>query len=180
MQTLKIISIVGVCLLLCEALEYVSVRRRGVSVYPPKIGWRLVRWLVIGTGIFVVWEHLFRTHQLQSNDAPLWVGLLFLLVGAIWPRTVRADANGVSSCSTFGFRTRTIRWDEVKAVNSDWEEVRTHYGFTFMGTRIYVLSRTGPQITHGLAQSHQAKFLEELRNYVPREAFAAGLYEWHP
>jgi hypothetical protein len=180
MQLLQIISIVGVYLLLCETLEYVTVRRKGVAVYPPKIGWRLARWLAIALGAFIVAAHLFHQHQSQSNDAPLWLGLLFILLGAVWPRTVRADASGISSCSTFGFRERTIRWDEVKAINSDWEEVRTHYGFTFMGTRIYVLSRTGSQIVHGIVQSRQARFLDELRNYLPREAFAAGLYEWHP
>jgi hypothetical protein len=180
MQLLKIISVVGVYLLSCEALEYITVWRKGVGVYPPKIGWRLARWLAIALGAFVVAARLFHQHQSQSNDAPLWLGLLFLLLGAVWPRTVRVDTSGISSCSTFGFRERTIRWDEVKAINSDWEEVRTHYGFRFMGTRIYVLSRTGSQIIHGIVQSRQARFLDELRNYLPREAFAAGLYEWHP
>jgi hypothetical protein len=180
MQLLQIISVVGVYLLSCEGVEYVTVRRKGVGVYPPKIGWRVARWLAIALGAFVVATHLFHQHQSQSNEAPLWLGLLFLLFGVVWPRTVRVDANGISSCSTFGLRSRTIRWDEVKGINSDWEEVRTHYGFTFMGTRIYVLSRTGSQITHGLVQSHQPRFLDELRNYLPREAFAAGLYEWRP
>jgi hypothetical protein len=180
MQMLRIISVVGVYLLSCEALEYATVRRKGVGVYPPKIGWRLARWLAVALGAFVVAAHLFHQHQAQSNEAPWWLGFLFLLIGVVWPRSVRVDANGISSCSTFGFRERTIRWDEVKAINSDWEEVRTHYGFTFMGTRIYVLSRTGSQIIHGIVQSRQARFLDELRNYLPREAFAAGLYEWHP
>ncbi len=180
MEPLEIISVVGAFLLSCEVLEYVTVRRKGVGVYPPKIGWRLARWLAIALGTFVVVARLFHGQQSQANDAPLWLGLLFLLLGAVWPRTVRVGPSGISSCSTFGFRGRTIRWDEVKGINSDWEEVRTRYGFTFMGTRIYVLSRTGSQVTHGLVQSHQARFLDDLRNYLPREAFAPGLYEWHP
>ncbi len=180
MELLKVISVVGVYLVVCEAVEYVTARRKGVGVYPPKIGWRLVRWLAIGSGIFVIAARLLHEHQSQSNDAPLWLGICFLLFGVVWPRTVRVDTSGISSCSTFGFRGRTIRWDEVKGINSDWEEVRTHYGFTFMGTRIYVLSRTGSQIIHGIVQSRQARFLDELRTYLPREVFAAGLYEWHP
>jgi hypothetical protein len=180
MELLTIISIVGVYLLSCEALEYVTVRRKGVSVFPPKIGWRLARWLTIALGVFVVAARLLHQHQSQLNDAPLWLGICFLLLGAVWPRTVRVDTSGISSCSTFGFRGRTIRWDEVNTINSDWEEARTHYGFTFMGTRIYVLSRTGTQITHGIVQTHQARFLDDLRKYLPRQAFAAGLYEWHP
>ena len=49
-----------------------------------------------------------------------------------------------------------------------------------MGTRIYVFSRNGMRITHGVLRSERGKFLDGLRKYLPRTSFDVGLYDWRP
>ena len=62
---------------------------------------------------------------------------------------------------------------------SDWQEA--HFRFwTFTGYSVTVISRYGSRIEQGFVNQGQARFLSALRRFVPREAFDAGLYEWHP
>jgi hypothetical protein len=179
MPALRVIVFAGLYLAACEILEFVIVRRHGADAFPPKMGWRLIRWIVIAVAIVSIGQRFYEK-QSQLGDAPLWLTLCFLLLGAVWPRTVLVDNDGISSCSTFGFRHCAIPWTEVSKIASDWEEVSTRFGFRFMGTRIYVLSRSGTRITHGVVQSRQGKFLDDLRRYLPRTVFEVGLYDWQP
>jgi hypothetical protein len=139
----------------------------------------MLRWIFIALALATIGQRLYG-RQPEPGDAPLWVAVCFLFAGAIWPRTVLTDADGISSYATFGIRRRMIPWTDVCKVTSDWEEVQTRLGFRFLGTRIYVLSRDGSRIAHGIVQSRQAKFLDELRKHLPRETFAPGLYDWRP
>jgi hypothetical protein len=92
---------------------------------------------------------------------------------------VLVDSFGVSSRSMFGLFRRAIPWAEVNRVGSDWQE--EHFRFwTFTGYNVTVIGRDGSRIEHGLVNTDQARFLNALRRFVPRETFDAGLYEWHP
>jgi len=179
MPLLKYISVIGLYLTACEFVEYLIVRRYGNDIYRPKLRWRLIRSVILGFALLAIGERL-HGYQPQPKDMPLWVAFSLLVLGAIWPRTVWIDNAGVYSCGTFGFQSRGIPWSEVSRIDSDWEEVRSPLGFRQMGTRITVLSRSGTHISHGVVQSSQSEFLDTLRRYLAREAFAPGLYDWHP
>ena len=94
------------------------------------------------------------------------------------------DSSAVSSCSLFGLLRRSIPWVEVIQVSSDWQEERLHWGFAaiwaFTGYSVTVRARDGSTVQHGVVNKDQARFLNALRRFVPREAFDAGLYDWHP
>ena len=165
--------IVGLYLVACEITEYFLVRRHDREVFPPKIGFRLLRWLAIAACIA----------EILSSDRSLnWTLAFFvilLIVWLRWPRTVLVDSSGISSCSLFGLFKRAIPWVDVNRVSSDWQE--EHFRFwTFGGYSVTVISRYGSRIEHGLVNQDQARFLNALRRFVPREMFDAGLYDWHP
>ena len=180
MTDTKLLAIIGIYLAACEILEFVTVRPHGAEAFPPKLGWRLLRWLTLGVGLFAIVELVYKRPS-RSDDIPVWLACVFLLMGALWPRTVSVDSDGISSCSTFGLLRRHIPWSLVEKVDCDWEEVSAaRLGFRFMGTRIEVSGRNGVQINHGVTQSRQAKFLDALRKHIPKEVFAPGLYDWRP
>jgi hypothetical protein len=179
MGAFKLISVIGLYLAACEGLEYSIVRRYASRIYPPKFGWRLTRWAAMASGITIIAESLY-AHKSQPNDAPLWVGLFFLLLGAVWPRTVLVGSDGVSSCSTFGTQHHLIRWSEVSYIDSDSHQVRLPLTSRLIGAHIYVLGCTGTRITHGIVQRGKGQFLDDLRKHLPRDSFAPGLYDWHP
>ncbi len=183
MQILPLVCAVGLYLGTCELIEYLLVRGQSNETFPPKLGWRLLRWIGIAGCIVGVLERLHRNAG-RPNDWPLWVYVLLLLFWIVWPRTVLVDSSALSSCSLFGLRHRTIPWGEVSRISSDWEEQRLTIGldtiWTFMGTRVTVTSRDGATIQHGVIHRHQGAFLDRLRRYLPRQIFDAGLYDWHP
>jgi hypothetical protein len=179
MSAPKVICVIGIYLLACEILEFMVVRKHAADTFPPKLGWRMLRWIFVALALAAIGQR-FYGQKPEPGDAPIWVAFCLLFVGVIWPRTVLVGADGISSCATFGIRRRMIPWIDVGKVTSDWEEVQTRLGFRFLGTRIYVLSRDGSRIAHGIVQSRQAKFLDELRKHLPRETFAPGLYDWRP
>ena len=114
-----------------------------------------------------------------------WVYVAFLLlVWLRWPRTVTLDSTAISSCSLFGLFRRSIVWAEALRVSSDWQEERLHWGldpiWTFTGYSVTVTARDGRTVQHGVVNKDQGRFLDELRRFLPREAFDAGLYDWHP
>jgi hypothetical protein len=178
MPLLKAISLVALFLIACENVEYWTVRRRGKEVYPPKLGWRLTRWVVLGLTLITIGGRLDGNRR-QPNDTPLWAAFSFSVLGAMWPRTVCLENEGDSSCSTFGFRRRFVPCAEVYRVDSDWEELRAH-GFRLLGTCIHVLSQRGTRITHGVAQKSQVEFLVSWRRYLARDFFAPGSHDWDP
>lgn len=181
MQALSFVIVIALYLAVCELVEHLLVRRLGEQVFPPKIGWRLLRWCAIAGCVAGVWE------RLHGNVAhwPLWMYVLVLLFWIWWPRSVLVDSSGVSSCSVFGFRRRSILWGQTSRITSDWQEEGLNINFltriwTFMGTRITVNSRDGASIQHGVVNRKQPLFLDALRRYLPREVFDPGLYDWHP
>lgn len=165
--------VIGLYLVACEIAEYFLVRRHDSEVFPPKIGFRLLRWFGIA----------FCIDRISSNDKSLnWMLILYVVLLVVclrWPRTMLVDSSGVSSSGVFGLFRRAIPWTEVKQVSSDWQE--EHFRFwTFTGYSVTVIGRDGSGIEHGLINTDQARFLNALRRFVPREAFDAGLYDWHP
>jgi hypothetical protein len=183
MQLLQVTCAVLLYWCACELVEYLIVRRHTIEVFPPKLGWRLLRWSGIVGCIVGVVEQLPR-NTARPNDWPLWLYLLFLLFWICWPRTVLVDSSTVSSCSLFGFRRRQILWGQVSRITSDWQEERLMFNlftpiWTFMGTSITVTSRDGASIQHGVVNQKQGLFLDALRRYLPPDDFDAGLYDWH-
>jgi hypothetical protein len=184
MHSLTLISVVGLYWGACEFVEYLLVRGHAAEVFPPKLGWRLLRWSGIAGCIAGAVERLQR-NTWRPNDWPLWVYVILLLIWVSWPRTVLVDSSAISSCSFFGCRPRSIAWGQVSRITSDWEEERVSYNFVttiwvFMGTSVTVTSRDGASIKHGVVNQKQGLFLDALRRYLPPEAFDAGLYDWHP
>lgn len=184
-MTASVLPIIWVVVLYfgaCELVEYLAVRRQAAEVFPPKLGWRLLRWVGIAGCIAGIVERLHGNAGPKSW--PIWIYALLLLFWLFWPRTVLVDSSAVSSCSLFGFRRRSIPWGEVSRISSDWQEERLSWGFTmiwtFMGTSVTATSRDGASIQHGVIHRHQGLFLDELRRYLPRQAFDPGLYDWHP
>ena len=112
MQALPLICVVGLYLVACELVEYLIVRRQAADIFPPELGWRFLRWFGIAACIAGVVERLHQKTA-RPNDWPLWLYVLLLLFWIFWPRTVLVDSSGVSSCSLFGFRRRSILWGQV-------------------------------------------------------------------
>jgi len=184
MGTWPLVCAVGLYWGACELVEYLTVRRHATEAFPPKLGWRLLRWSGIAGCIAGAVER-FHQNSPRPNDWPLWVYVLLLLLWVFWPRTVLIDSSAVSSCSIFGFRRRQIVWGQVSRITSDWEEEPLFVNlFTpiwkFMGTSVTVTSRDGVSIQHGVVNRKQGLFLDGLRRYLPPEAFDAGIYDWHP
>jgi hypothetical protein len=165
-------------------VEYFLIRRGADAVFPPKLGWRLLRWVAIAGCIVGLWERLHGNTG-GPNGWPSWLYVLLLFIWISWPRTVLVDSSAVSSCSLFGFRRRSFPWGEVSRVTSDWQEARLNWNlftmiWTFMGTSITVTSRNGVSVEHGVVNRAQGLFLDALRRHLQREVFDAGLYDWHP
>lgn len=184
MRVLPLVCVFGLYLVVCESVEYLLVRRQPDETFPPKLGWRILRWTgIVGCTASVVWWLHGQTGQ--RNDLPLWLYALLLLYWVLWPRTVMVDSSGVSSCSLFGLRRRQILWSQVSRITSDWQEERLNVNlivsiWTFMGTSVTVKGRDGVSIQHGVVNRRQGLFLDALRRYLPPEAFDPGLYDWHP
>jgi hypothetical protein len=184
MHVLPLICLIGIYWGVCELIEYLVVRRPGVETFPPRLGWRLLRWSGIAGCILGIGDRL-RQNPGRPSDWPLWVCVLLLLFWVSWPRTVLVDSLAVSSCSLFGFRRRQILWGRVARITSDWEEQPLAFNlftpiWTFMGTSVTVTGRDSVRIKHGVVNQGQSSFLDSLRRYVPREAFDPGLYDWLP
>lgn len=184
MQTLPLVCAVGLYLGACELVDYLLVRRQTADIFPPKLGWRFLRWLGIAGSIAGIVERL-RRNAVRRNDWPFWLYSLLLLFWISWPRTVIVDSSGVFSCSLFGFLRRSIVWGQVSRITSDWQEERLSVNlftpiWTFMGTSVTVTTHDGISIQHGVVNRRQGLFLDALRRYLPPEVFDAGLYDWHP
>ncbi|HEV2288323.1 MAG TPA: hypothetical protein VGR81_05150 [Candidatus Acidoferrales bacterium] len=168
----------------CELTDYLLVRRPAVQAFPPKLGWRLLRWFGIAACVAAIWG---RVHGIvaRPNSWPLWVYILLLLFWVFWPRSVLVDSSGISSCSLFGILRRSILWAQTSRIACDWQEENLNVNFfqtiwTFMGTRITVTSRDGIRIQHGVVNQKQGIFLDALRRHLSPEVFDPGLYDWHP
>jgi len=184
MQVLRLVCVVGLYWSACELIEYLVVRRHAAQTFPPKLGWRLLRWSMIAWCIAGIVERLHQNSR-QPDEWPVWAFVLLLLFWVVWPRTVLVDSLAVSSCSLLGIRRRQIVWGQVSRITSDWEEQRLSINlvtaiWTFMGTSVTVTSRDGVSIQHGVLNRKQAVFLDALRRYLPRETFDVGLYDWRP
>lgn len=168
----------------CEAIDQVSARRDAGDVYRPKLRRRIFWWFWIGSsGLTIVLESL--GHGRGRNDLLLWFWIVMFLASVLtYPRTVVVTPTGVVSFGLFGARRRFIPWTEVTTVTSDWQEATVSYHFSLawrlMGTRIVVLNRNGTHIDHTIFLRRQGRFLDDLRRYTPKEAFAPGIYDWHP
>jgi len=120
------------------------------------------------------------------NRMPLWWPLLFLgLLLFARPKTIVVSATGLVSYGGYGLRRRFILWPEVLAVTSDWEEQRLTLNLTallwvFTGFNLEVTGSDRTRIVHTILLRNQPRFLEDLRQHVPANAFAPGLYEWQP
>src|SRR5690348_14705401 len=172
MNDLRLVYIVGLCLAACELVEYLLVRTHDAEVFPPKLGWRLLRWLSIAAcigGIAV---------SIRPASWALFAYVAFLFVWLAWPRTVLVDSSTVSPCSLFGILPRSIPWGEASRVSSDWQEERLRAGLSllwvFTGYSVTVMARDGKTIQHGVVNRGQGRFLDALRRYIPRDAFDAG------
>jgi hypothetical protein len=169
----KAFYIVGLYLVACEAVEYLLTRGRGADVFPPKLGFRIVRWLGLAACLVGIWS---------ARRSLNWTVILlaFAIVALLrWPRSVFADSLGVSSSGLFGLFRRSIPWAEVSRVTSDWQEEDVRF-WTLTGYAINVIGRDGTVIQHGLVNKNQGRFLDALRRLIPRTAFDAGLYDWQP
>jgi hypothetical protein len=173
-----LICSVGLYLAVCELIEYQLVRRKAGEIFPPKLGWRLFRWF----GIAACIDGIFVSVRPLSWTIFLYFG--FLILWLRWPRTVLVDSACVSSCGLFGLMNHLIAWGDVSQVSSDWQEQKLRSGldvlWTFTGYCVTVRGRDGSTIQHSIVNKDQGRFLNALRRFVPREAFDAGLYDWHP
>lgn len=184
MRILPLICVIVLYLGACELVEFLLVRIQAGEVFPPKLGWRLLRWCGIAQCIAGIVGRLHRTVE-RSDTGPILFYLFLLVIWAYWPRTVRVDSSSVSSSSLFGFNRSAIHWGEVSRVTSDWQEEKLTYNlftviWTFMGTSINVASRYGPSIQHGVVNQRQGLFLDALRRNLPADVFDPGIYDWHP
>lgn len=171
-------------LLACEIIERAVVRADGGEIYRAKFGWRVFWWVCMGGSGIAIAERLLG-HGGGPKETPLWLLILaFLSLVISWPRTVTVNSVGLSSVSLFGLRRRFIPWSEVAAITSDWEEESLFWKlqaiWKFTGTRILVLSRAGTRIGHTIFLRKQARFLDDLRRYAPKQVFAPGIYDWNP
>jgi hypothetical protein len=174
----------GLYLVVCEVFDYFVIRRKTEAVFPPKLGWRLLRLTAIAGCIAGIWDRLHTTTR-GPGGWPLWLYVVLLFFWIFWPRTLLVDSSAVSSCSLFGFARRSIPWNDASRVSSDWEETPLTWNlftmlWTFMGATVTVTSRNGASVQHGVVNRAQGLFLDALRRYLPREAFDAGLYDWQP
>lgn len=171
----------------CELVEYFAVRRDPGDVYPLKILVRFVYWAILAGAFYAAleWVPVF---SLEGNDHPLVIGAVCLgLTLVVRPRSLVVGPVGVSSCGIFGLFRRQIQWTEVSKVSYDWEEHSdSRLGLlawllgSGAGSRITVAGLSGRRIQHTIFNVRQPDFLDDLRRYLPRDAFAPGVYDWHP
>jgi hypothetical protein len=168
---------------LVELSDFALGRRASGEFFPPKIGWRLLRALMIVGSVAGIAAGLHDRPPSEKN-VPVWVFALLLLFWLLWLRTVRVDSSGVFSSGLFGSFSRAIPRANVARITSDWEDRRLQGGattlWTFTGTRITVKARDGGEISHGVRNQNQRGFLDALRRHLPAAQFDAGLYDWHP
>jgi hypothetical protein len=146
----------------CECSDFFLTRQPGAESFRPKLWVRFVYWSVIAILI-----------------GGLGVLLVFVVLRL---RTVFVDSEGISSCDLLGTRRRSIPWSEVSRISSDWQEEYMSRARlpAITGYSVTVTGRTGNKIEHSVLNTGQARFLDALRRYVPREVFDPGLYDWHP
>jgi hypothetical protein len=168
-------------LLFLEVSESLIVRKDATQIYPPKIGWRLVYFLIIADLLYDLIGYA-PGMQSTSKGFPLWFCVPFLLaLLVIRPRTIASESNGLASYSLYGLRHSFIPWSQVSSVTSDWqEEGNIWWGWFARGYSVVVTGRDGTRIENTLYLSRQGKFLDDLRQHVPAVAFAPGLFDWHP
>lgn len=178
MQTLRDRGFVVLYLGACEFVEYLFWRSRGGDNFPPKLGLRLIRSICFAVCVFGIIMGV----RMKSWSGPIYVVLLWMSIR--WLRTIVADSDELSSFGPFGIFRRTISWPDVSRVSSDWQEKRLTWGldliWQFTGYSVTVVGRDGSEIQYSVFNSGQGKFLDTLRRFVPREAFDAGLHDWHP
>ena|ERR1700676_1166062 len=79
MQALPLICALGLYLGTCELVEYHLVRRQAAEIFPPKLGWRLLRCTGIAGCSAGAVERLHWSAE-RPNDWPLW---LYVLHGVV-------------------------------------------------------------------------------------------------
>ena len=163
-----------------EVFEFFAVRKEGSDIFAPKLGWRILFFLMI-TG-FLVALSLASGEAIQTRQKPPWLLLLLLLVFVIArPKTIVASSTGLASYGLYGFRKLFVPWAEVSRVSSDWQEERWfRAAFTFTGYSVAVTGRDGTRIEHSIYLRRQGRFLDDLRQHVPAAEFDPGLFDWHP
>lgn len=78
MSALKAICAIGLYLSACEILEFVVVRKRAADAFPPKVGWRMLRWIFIAFALATIGQRLYG-RQPEPSDATSLGGSLFLV-----------------------------------------------------------------------------------------------------
>jgi len=160
----------------CECSDFFLTRQPGAESFRPKLWVRFVYWSVIAIFIGGLVVNLQ-----QRSWLSVWLGVLLVFV-VLRLRTVFVDSEGISSCGLLGTRRRSIPWSEVSRISSDWQEEYMSRARlpAITGYSVTVTGRTGNKIEHSVLNTGQARFLDALRRYVPREVFDPGLYDWHP
>jgi hypothetical protein len=167
-----------------EVAEFLAVRRESSDVYLPKLIPRLVYFFF--TTVAFGGCLLYFTHSLGPRgpkDPPGWVFPALLVAFLLSrPSTLVSNAAGLTAYSAYGIRRRFLAWSDVNSIASEWkEETGPFRGFPrFMGYNVDVFGRDGSRIVHTMFLRRQARFLDVLREHVPRTAFAPGIYDWHP
>jgi hypothetical protein len=167
-------------LLFLEVTEFLIVRKEATNIYPPKIGWRLVYFLIIA-GLLYDLIGYAAGMQSTSRGFPLWSCVFLRALLVIRPRTITSNSTGLASYSLYGLRHSFISWSQVLNVTSNWqEEGSSFWGWMARGYSVTVTGRDATRIEHTLYLSHQGKFLDDLREHAAAVAFAPGLFDWHP
>jgi len=176
-----IVAALWVCA--CELVEYSAVRREPGEFYPLGFAWRLAWWgFLAGSLSLIGWTAFGPSWGVDSHRLELGAILLGIVL-FMRPRSVTVGPTGVSSCAIFGLFRRYVPWTEVSEVAYDWEDLPGRLRpllWWLPGSRITVRSRIGRQVQHTIFNRRQGAFLDALRRYLPREAFAPGVYDWHP
>jgi hypothetical protein len=168
--------------LVLELFEFFAVRKEGSEIFSMKLGWRLFYFVMSLLFLFSCLDYLTAPLHGRERATSWWVPILLVVFLLTRPRTIVVNSTGLSSYGLFGLLRRSVDWNDVAAVTTDWEEEKPSYRwpFVFTGYKVAVRGRDGTLIEHTIFLRRLGTFLDDLRQHIPASAFAPGLYHWNP
>jgi hypothetical protein len=164
-----------------EIVELVAVRREHAELFPPKIGWRII-FFVAGMGtawVAIVMLPGIRITSEKGLELPV---LIIVMLWFFRPKTLAINGSGLTFYRFYGLKGSFISWDEVARVASRWEDAgdRNLWAMLVRSPTVTVTGRDGTTVKFSYTNEGIGRFMDALRERVPRSAFDEGLYDWKP
>lgn len=164
-----------------EVLEFFAVRRDHAELFTPKIGWRIFFFFAGAGFLLLTAEHLPNVRITQNRDSA-WPLLVLFFLWAFRPKTLVTNVSGLISYGSYGLGRSFIPWNEVANVTSYWDDATDQDIWTMLvrSPTVTVTSRDGTSVKFSYTNEGIGRFMDALRERVPKSAFDEGLCDWKP